>query len=40
MGIIEELREDEQLGGHTDKILQEPGFDPEAVASLRSKGVV
>ena len=28
------------LGEHTDEILQELGFDPEAVAALRSKGVV
>ena len=28
------------LGEHTDEILQELGFDPEAVSSLRSKGVV
>ena len=28
------------LGEHTDEILQELGFDPEAVTSLRSKGVV
>jgi crotonobetainyl-CoA:carnitine CoA-transferase CaiB-like acyl-CoA transferase len=28
------------LGEHTDEILQELGFDPEAVAALRSKGGV